>query len=173
VDALRTGTAAIAFAGMVAIGMGMHSTPEPTPVTAVQALPAPAPDAYDCAVHCEVHLDDIGVEPLSLPRLATGKDIGAPIVPSVVLVPNYISTPLATPGSTAKAASAAPRASKAPKPSSSKAAKAPKQPKAPTGPSTTVTDRTVTGPKGTTTTHTVVTKGLPVSAGQAATSTGG
>ena len=87
--------------------------------------------------------------------------------------PAVLTTP--TPEKVSKAAkqSAGAKSSKPAKSSSGKAPKASKAPAQPKGPTVTVTDKTVTGPKGTTTTHTVVTKGLPVSAGQAAPSTGG
>lgn len=175
-DILRMGTAVIAAAGMVWVGGSALTHTDPPPPVFISAPPVAAPDAYQCAVHCKVdwHDGDIGATELNLPHLATGKDIGAPTLPSVVYVPTYIhDAPVDTAGTSGQAASVAPRASKgasqgssakasskAPKPAKAgrgrtSTAKAPKQPST----SVTVRDTTSTTAKGTTThSHSTTTK---------------
>lgn len=113
-DILRIGTAVIAAAGMVWVGGSALTHTDPPPPVFISAPAVAAPDAYACAIKCPDYMPkDIGAHELNLPHLATGKDIGAPTLPSVVYVPTYIhDTPVDTAGTGGRAASVAPRASK-------------------------------------------------------------
>lgn len=162
-DALRTGTAALALVGMGWIGIstlsGAHETPRATESITVAAA---APSAYGCAVHCETdwHNGDIGATDrwFGTPIGA----IGPPAPPAVVYLHVPAEVVTVQQGSTSKATSAPKAAkvssSKAGTPKASKAPAAPKAPKASVpSTTTTVTSKTSTSThstaKGSTTTQ--------------------